>query len=853
MLRTLAFITLQQWRVHKLRTALTLVGIALGVSVFFAVRTANQTLLGSLKLTIEKMAGKATLQITSGETGFPEEVLDTVRDTPGIKIAEPIIEVIAHTAFPGEASLMIVGVDTTGDRELREYQFDESQSEIGDPLVYLAQPDSILISRSFAQKHNLKEGDKLPLFTSQGRKEFIVRGLFKPAGIGEVFDGQVAVMDVYSAQFVFNRGRNFDRIDVMHDPNVSLEIAQRNLRARLPVGIEIERPESRGQEVENTLAAMQQGLTITGLIALFVGVFIIFNSFSIAVNQRWKEIGVLRALGVERPNVQRMFLGEAIIMGAIGSIIGVVVGFYLAKGAAQVMGGIAALTYGLVSTATPPIFRWDYALASLIIGIIASLAAAWLPARAASRLNPVLALHNIETRQREAVLGWGRLAIGLLMIAGGTAAIRFATPRVGLMIQFAYAVLIMFGFIVILPKLTAWLARAFRPVMDWAFGSEGALAVDAMMNAPRRTSATVGALMVGLTFVFSTGGFIISNKNAIVNTFDRIVNSDLVVSTSEMARSRTYHFSEELSQRLAALPGVKRIENVRFIFVPFHDNSVGLVSIEMDGWFARVHDVFIEGDERRARELMLKGEGVLISHNFTSRWGGRVGDTIKLNTPAGVFERPIIGVIEDYTSERGAIFVDRAVYKQFWQDSAIDYIDINLQLGVDRLAFKQSVQQLLAGEQRAFVYTHDEYKRFVSDLIDQFFMLNYMQMAVAIFVAALGIINTMLISVAERRREFGVIRAIGGLRGQLRKLVLLEAAAIAIVGVITGALLSIFNTYFLVRTAATIIGGYTVPFHFPATLIAITLPIVVVIALAAAWWPARRAVNLRVIEAIGYE
>jgi putative ABC transport system permease protein len=853
MFSTLAFVTLEQWRQHKLRAALTLIGIALGVSVFFAVRTANQTLLGSLKLTIEKLAGKATLQISAGEAGFPEEILDTVRSTPGVKIAEPVIEVIAHTAFPDEGSLMIVGVDTTGDRELREYQFDESQSEIGDPLVYLAQPDSVLISRTFAEKHGLKEEDKLPLFTSQGRKEFTVRGIFKPVGMGEVFDGQIAVMDVYSAQFVFNRGRNFDRIDLMNDPSVSPEAVRQSLRERLPVGIEIERPESRGQDVENTLAAMRQGLTITGLIALFVGVFIIFNSFSIAVSQRWKEIGILRALGVERPNVQRMFLGEAAAMGVIGSIIGVAVGFYLAKGAAQVMSGIAALTYGVVSTPTSPIFRWDYALTSLLIGIIASLAAAWLPARAASRLNPVLALHNIETRQREAVLGWRRMTIGLLMIAGGTAAIRFATPRVGLMIQFAYVVLIMFGFIIILPKLTAWLARALRPGMDRVFGPEGVLAVEAMVSAPRRTSATVGALMIGLTFVFSTGGFIISNKGAIVNTFDRIVNSDLVVTTSESARSRTYHFSEELSRRLAALPGVKRIENVRFIFVPYRDNSVGLVSIEMEGWFARVHDVFIEGDERRARELMLKGEGVLISHNFTSRWDVGVGDTIKLNTPAGAFERPILGVIEDYSSERGAIYVDRAVYKQFWQDSAVDYIDINLQPGVDRAAFKQTVQRLLAGEQRAFVYTHEEYKRFVSNLIDQFFMLNYMQMAVAIFVAALGIINTMLISVAERRREFGVIRAIGGLRGQLRKLVLLEAAAIAVVGVITGALLSVFNTYFLVRTAATIIGGYTVPFHFPATLIALTLPIVVVIALAAAWWPARRAVNLRVIEAIGYE
>ena len=141
MITALSNITWQQWRRHRLRTLLTLLGIALGVAVFFAVRTANVTLLNSLTTTIEKVAGKATLQISAGESGFPESVWDTVKDTPGVKIAEPAIEVVAHTAFEDEGNLMIVGVDMLGDGELREYQFDEANSEISDPLVALAQPE----------------------------------------------------------------------------------------------------------------------------------------------------------------------------------------------------------------------------------------------------------------------------------------------------------------------------------------------------------------------------------------------------------------------------------------------------------------------------------------------------------------------------------------------------------------------------------------------------------------------------------------------------------------------------------------------------------------------------------------
>jgi putative ABC transport system permease protein len=163
------------------------------------------------------------------------------------------------------------------------------------------------------------------------------------------------------------------------------------------------------------------------------------------------------------------------------------------------------------------------------------------------------------------------------------------------------------------------------------------------------------------------------------------------------------------------------------------------------------------------------------------------------------------------------------------------------------------LQRVLAGEQRAFIYTNEEYREWVMKLIDQFFTLTYIQMIVAIFVAALGIVNTLLISVSERKHELGVIRALGGLRSQIRKMILLEACIIAIIGVITGAVSGFFNAYFLVRTAATIIAGFTLPLAFPATLVFVTLPLVLLIAVAAAWWPAHRAVRLPVIEAIGYE
>jgi putative ABC transport system permease protein len=846
-------ISLEQWWHHRLRLLLTTMGIALGVAVFFAIRTANITLLDSLRLTVEKVAGKATLQITAGESGFPEEILDKVRSTPGVKIAEPIIEVVARTAFAEEGNLLILGVDTTGDQQLRDYQFDKSKIQISDPLIFLAQPNSIVLSRAFADRHSLKIGDAFPLYASTGRKNFTVQGIFEPIGIGAVFGGNIAIMDVYSAQVVFNRGRNFDRIDLLNSPDVPVETVQHNLHAKLPPGLEIVPPQSRGQDLESAVTAMRVGLTITSFTALLVGVYIIFNSFTIAINQRWKEIGILRAVGVERRNIQLMFLCEAFLMGVIGSAIGIAAGYYLAAIGVRLMANMASAVYGLMSTATPVVFSRPYAITSIMLGVATSVFGAWFPARAASQLDPVMALHNIEGRSREGVLGWRRVTLGLVLTLSSLALMIWTPSDVGASFQFSYAILMLLGLTALLPALIEALSHGLRPIMDWMGGAEGSLAVDAMIQCPRRSSATVGALMVGLMFVFSTAAYIQSYRHMVDRWMKESLNADIFVATSTTMRSTTYHFSEELGQQIAKVPGVKRLENVRFTTIPYDGDSSALIAIEMDGFMARAIDAVQGRSEKTLLDKLPKGEGVLVSRNFATRWKMHVGDSITLNAPNGVLERPILGVLDDYRSEKGTIFIDRALYKQYWHDNAVDYFLVTLNPGVDAVAAKRQIQDLTSNTVHAFVYTQVEFKKWVYGLIDQFFVLNYMQLVIAVIVSVLGIVNTLMISIFERKREIGIIRAIGGLRVQIRKLILLEAVAISIVGVALGALAGMLSTEFNSHTVSMVLVGYAVPFYIPWKLILLSLPVVITTSLLAGWWPAEHAVANPIIEAIGYE
>jgi putative ABC transport system permease protein len=298
---------------------------------------------------------------------------------------------------------------------------------------------------------------------------------------------------------------------------------------------------------------------------------------------------------------------------------------------------------------------------------------------------------------------------------------------------------------------------------------------------------------------------------------------------------------------------VKRLENVRFTSIPYHGDSAALIAIEMDGFMARAIDAVEGGSKRSLLDKLPKGEGALVSRNFATRWKMHVGDSLTLNTPNGVLERPILGVLDDYRSEKGTIFVDRKLYKQYWHDDAVDFFLITLSPGVDAVAAKLQIQDLTSSTVHAFVYTQVEFKKWVYGLVDQFFVLNYMQLVIAVIVSVLGIVNTLMISIFERKREIGIIRAIGGLRVQIRRLILLEAVAISIVGVALGALAGMLATEFNSHTVSMVLVGYSVPFYVPWKLILASLPVVIVTSLLAGWWPALHAATNPIIEAIGYE
>src|SRR5881628_3349162 len=305
----------------------------------------------------------------AGETGFDEDILEKVQSASTVRVAVPVIEAVADTGIKGEGSLLILGVDMTGDRSLRDYDLDSGdEAAIDDPLIFLAQPDSIMLTRSFAEKNHLGVNSQLALGTVGGMKRFTVRGIMKSSGLTSAFGGNLAIMDIYAAQKMFGRGRKFDRIDLALRPGRRIAEGEQELRALLGPGFQVDPPSGRGQQFEAMLSAYSMMVNISSLFALFIGMFIIYNSFAIAVTQRRAEIGILRALGATRRQIRWLFLGESAVAGLIGSAAGAVLGLVFARTLTGVSANMLESMFGVAQNVQEVVADPGFLLFAMAMG-----------------------------------------------------------------------------------------------------------------------------------------------------------------------------------------------------------------------------------------------------------------------------------------------------------------------------------------------------------------------------------------------------------------------------------------------------------------------------------------------------
>jgi putative ABC transport system permease protein len=355
--------------------------------------------------------------------------------------------------------------------------------------------------------------------------------------------------------------------------------------------------------------------------------------------------------------------------------------------------------------------------------------------------------------------------------------------------------------------------------------------------------------MLSVAMVIGLGGIAEASYQSILDWVTGTLDADFLVAPSENLKDLTLRFPSTMERDLSAIEGLAVVQPVRTARVSVRNSQPILFAVDIPRLSPQARRRAIPVDTERVHQLAAQGRGVIVSDNFAAREQVRIGDSLDLPAPDGALRLPVLGIYKDFTDPQGTIVIDRSLYRSRWHDDTVNLFRLYLRPGASAEAVRAQVVARLGSNRRLFVFSSADLRRHVLGLAGRWFEITYVQLAIALLVAVLGIANALTVSIADRRRELGILRAVGGLRRQVRIAVWVEAAAVAVVGFVLGLGFGMVNIFY----ALSIFSGHALEFRFPSLLAAVLLPMLVAAALVAAIMPAEAAVRAPLVSALEYE
>ncbi|GIK73960.1 MAG: permease [Chloroflexota bacterium] len=792
------------WR-RPLQSFFLIVGVAIGVAMIVAIDLANGSADRAFQLGAETVTGKATHQITGGPSGLDEALYARVRIDAAYRLSAPVVEsYVVAEALDGQP-MRLLGVDPFAEAPFRSYlgPGDQAQGPAASYLTELmVQPNTVLLSTEVAERYGLAVGDTLTVRHGANRIDLTIVGLLAPSDdlSRRALDGLLAT-DIATAQEVLGKVGRIDRIDLIVPAGADGEAILQRIAAVLPPSARIDPTAARAGAVGEMTAAFQLNLTALSLLALVVGMFLIYNTVTFSVVQRRPVLGSLRALGMTRREIFGMILIEAMLLGALGTLLGLGLGVLLGRGAVQLVTQTVNDLFFVVSVreVETPAFTL---IKGAVIGLAAAAIGAAFPAWEATSTPPAGALKrsNVEERTRRA-LPWLSLA-GVGFLALGAA---LMLPEWNLIITFAGLFAVVIGVALLTPMLTLW-GMALVERLVRGRGVIMRMAPRTVTRSLSRIAVAVAALMVAVSVIIGVGVMIGSFRQTVVLWLDDVLQADIFISAPSLS-SNTVETALDpaLLERMAAFPGIEGAATTRGVDVVASvgaDNQVvpiRLVALSQD----------LSGADRRYRSAVgdwqqtwqaVRDGAIIINEPMANRLDLRVGDTLRIQTDRGEQAFPIAGVTVDF-DVRSVVFINDAVYRQWYDDRLISAIALFVAPGVDVDAKVQEIRAALVGEQELLVRSNRGTRDNALEVFDRTFTITVALQLLATVVAFIGILSTLMSLQFERSREIGVLRATGMTRRQLWRLSLLETGLIgAVAGLLaipTGYLLAVILIYII--------------------------------------------------------
>jgi putative ABC transport system permease protein len=663
------------------------------------------------------------------------------------------------------------------------------------------------------------------------------------------------VVPLDTAQRLFNLSTDVDQIDVILEADIAenvkaLEAAKRTMQAQLGNDYSVLFPASRGDVAAKQLEGYQIGLSFFSAIALFVGAFLIYNTFTMTVVERTREIGMLRTLGMQRRQIGGLVLTEALVLGTFGSLLGVGFGVFLARGlmrSVRVISGSEALSMNVPLDG----LTW-----SLLVGLGVTLVSAILPAIKASRISPLEAL-RISATPPEPLLGSSGWIVGAQLILLAYAALYLIPiPEViEVPVGFASVFILLLGATLVVPITIGPLERAVRPLITGTYKGEGRLGASNVRRARARTALTVAALMVGIAMIIGIQTMTSSFETDLDHWVTTALGGDLYVRSPQAMR-------EEFGTRLLdeeAVVAVSPITYYRTRYVPPDgdpEKADTILWVGMDpATYPQVGSfVFADPSVDQATVLARVAEGgaVILSTTLADRYHLERGDTITLETRRGHQTFEIAAVVIDFSSRGFTINGNRADVERFFGRRKVDQFILKLVDGVDIPAIGELLEERHGRTHHIVVETTQDFRQRVNEVSRQAFALFDVLGTIGVIIASLGVINTLLMNVFERQREIGGLRSLGMTRAQVARMILAESGTMGFIGGIFGIAFGLaLSRIFLLGVEG--IAGYTLSYHLPPETLVISTIIALLVSQGAALYPAWKASRVRIVEAIQHE
>lgn len=751
---------------HPWQLALAVLGVTLGVAVVVSVDLARGSAERAFALSTEAVVGRASHQIVAGPGGLDEILYLRLRLDLGLRSSAPVVEgQVALPDHPGQV-LQLLGVDPFAEPPFRSHWRNLGRASDLDLAALVAEARTGALGAATARRLGLARDDSVEVRAGTRSARLRLVGLLEPEDeLAQLALADLLITDIATAQELLGLSGRLSRIDLLL-PEERVE----EVRALLPEGVVLKETGSRDQALRQMTRAFQANLTALSLLALLVGMFLVYNTMTFLVVQRRGLIGTLRALGVTRRQVAGAVLGEALAIGALGTVLGLALGYALG----HVFLGLVTRTindlYFVLSVRELAVSPTALAK-GLALGLAATVAAALWPAREAAAAPPRVALlrSHLE-RSRRGWVRFGALGGVLAILAGALLGAATRSVTGGFLSLFA----LILGCALLTPALTPLLMAAVKGPAGRAFGILGRFAARSVNANLSRTGVAIAALMMAVATMIGIGVMIASFRLSVAQWLDTMLQADLYVSVPGPAPGSTAALlPAALTDHIGALEGVATVSNARRLPALGDPGGAEIVAYRMA---PRSYDGFrfLAGDPARIWPAFDEGRGVIVSEPLASRRGLGVGDEIALHTDGGPRSFTVLGIYQDYGSDRGVVAMSRATYQRHWDDPAVTGIGIYLEPGADAAAVEAALRRLLGPEQPLQVLASGAIREASLAVFDRTFAITEALRALAGAIAFLGVFSALMALQLERSREFGVLRASGLTPGQLWRLVMGE-------------------------------------------------------------------------------